>query len=110
VLHLTTLGQLAVRREDVDSEPLPLQPKRLGLLAYLALGSTEAGFHRRDVLLALFWPEHSHAAGRHALRHALYDLRHTLGNGILLGRMNEEVGLAQGLQCDARALEEANQA
>jgi DNA-binding SARP family transcriptional activator len=109
VLRLVTLGRLELLRDGSCWEAVPVQPKRLALLVYLAVAApTPAGFHRRDTLLALFWPEHDHAEARRALRQALYHLRNVLGDGILLNRNGDEVGLANGgLWCDARALEEA---
>ena len=41
------------------------QPKRLALLAYLA-SATPRGFHSRDTLLALFWPESDQERARNA--------------------------------------------
>ena len=41
---------------DEDIVSVLSQPKRLALLAYLAIGRPP-GFHRRSTLLALFWPE-----------------------------------------------------
>src|SRR2546422_464487 len=39
-----------------DARSLVTQPRRLALLAYLA-AARPRGTHRRDSLLALFWPE-----------------------------------------------------
>ena len=68
------------------------RPKLLGLLAYLA-AHTPGPFHRRDTLLALLWPEGSDERARAALRQALYHLRNELGEGVLVGRGDDEVGL-----------------
>jgi hypothetical protein len=57
MIELRVLGSLrlsAPDREDVAS--LTRQPRRAALLAYLA-AATPRGSHRRDKLLALFWPE-----------------------------------------------------
>ena len=43
------------------------QPKRVALLAYLAT-ATPRRLHRRDSLLALFWPELDQEHARAALR------------------------------------------
>ena len=48
-LHLTDA-------EGREVKSLLTRPRRLALLAYLA-AATPRGFHRRDTLLALFWPE-----------------------------------------------------
>ena len=82
------------------------QPKRFALLAYLA-AATPHGFHRRDTLLGLFWPELDLEQGRHALRQSLHFLRNRLGQ-VVIRRGDEDVGLDPAmLWCDARAFEEA---
>ena len=83
------------------------QPKRLALLAYLAVASPRR-FHRRDSLLALFWPELDQEHARAALRRALYFLRSELGAEVVAGRGDEEVGVPETeLWCDAAALDQA---
>ena len=59
-------------------------------------------FHRRDALLALFWPERDAAHARAALRRSLYFLRTALGADALPGRGDDEVAAAEGrVWCDA---------
>jgi serine/threonine-protein kinase len=83
------------------------QPKRVALLAYLAVARPNA-FHRRDKLLGLFWPESDQEHGRGALRKALYLLRQSLGEGVIDSRGDEEIGLAEGaVWCDTAAFEAA---
>jgi DNA-binding SARP family transcriptional activator len=60
-----------------EIRPLLRQPKRLAVLAYLAGNSPEI-FHRRDRLLALFWPESTTEQARHGLRQVLYELKRRL--------------------------------
>ena len=86
MLHLQTLGTFDVRREDGPLTGLLAQPKRAALLAYLVLARPR-GFHRRDTLVALFWPELDHGRARNALSQALTFLRRQLGDGHLLGRL-----------------------
>jgi DNA-binding SARP family transcriptional activator/TolB-like protein len=82
------------------------QPKRLALLAYLALG-TAAGFRRRDEVVGLFWPELDQAQGRTYLRKALHAIRADLGDNVIVGRGDDEVRLDRSvLWCDAVALRE----
>lgn len=98
-VELQTAGGEEVRQ-------LLAQPKRLALLAYLALAEP-AGFHRRDVLLALFWPEADAESARRALRQSLHFLRANLGAAVLEGRGSEEVRVAPGtLWCDVLAFRE----
>jgi len=83
-----------------DARSLVAQPRRLALLAYLA-AATPRGTHRRDSLLALFWPEFNEARARAALRQSLYVLRDVLGPAALVSHGNEEVGLDFGaVHCD----------
>ena len=77
------------------------QPKRLGLLGYLALAARD-GHCRRDSLLALFWPELDNHRARRALNQSLYVLRQELGTDILSLRGEEEVRAnPDNLWCDA---------
>lgn len=77
------------------------QPKRLALLVYLASASPR-GFHSRDTLLGLFWPEADDAAARNALRQALHYLRRSLGEDCLASRSDRDVGIEPTrIWCDA---------
>lgn len=86
-----------------------VQPKRFGLLVYLALSNTHR-FRRRDTLVTLFWPELDQEHARGALRQALRFLRGELGAGVLVSRGEEEVGVnREALWCDVTAFEQACQ-
>lgn len=86
-------GALSLTTDDGrDARSLVAQPRRLALLGYLA-AATPRGTHRRDTLLALFWPELDQARARAALRQSLYVLREVLGSAALVSQGNEEVGL-----------------
>jgi len=108
MIQFHTLGRLDLRGpEGVELRSVLQQPKRLGLLAYLAV-ATPRRFHRRDTLLGLFWPELDQEHARAALRRALYFLRAQLGPEVVAGRGDDEVGVPEeSLWCDATALERA---
>lgn len=90
-----------------DGDALLAQPKRVALLAYLALARPR-GHQRRDVITTLFWPEHDQTHARAALRKAVHSLRQGLGEEAILGRGDEELALNGDLVwCDAIAMEEA---
>jgi DNA-binding SARP family transcriptional activator len=111
MIELHTLGVLDLRATD-GREVLAVlqQPKRLGLLAYLAADSPRR-FHRRDSLLALFWPDLDEGHARAALRRSLHFLRSALGAEVLAGRGDEEIGVPdESLWCDATALDRALEA
>lgn len=108
VIRLRLLGSLVLTdAEGVEVREVMAQPKRLGLLAYLA-AAEPAGFRRRDVLLAFFWPEQDQRRARAALRRSLYLLRGALGPQVVVSR-GDEVGVdASGVWCDAVAFREAH--
>src|SRR2546422_4520198 len=93
--------------EGRELESLLTRSRRLALLAYLA-AATPRGFHRRDTLLALFWPELDQEHARGALRQALYVLRDALGDDVVVTRGDEEIGLNfDRLWCDVVVFYEA---
>src|SRR5437899_11919758 len=108
MIELRMLGRLSLTGADGrDVRTLLGQPRRLALLAYLAAASPP-GFHRRDSLLALFWPELDQEHARAALRQALHVVRDALGGDAVASRGDEEIGLdfAQ-VSCDVAVFERA---
>ena len=108
MIELRMLGRLSLTGADgLEVRGLLRQPRRLALLAYLAAASPQ-GFHRRDTLLALFWPELDQEHARAALRQALHVVRDALGGDAVASRGDEEIGLdfAQ-VSCDVAAFERA---
>ncbi len=99
-LHLTDA-------EGREVKSLLTRSRRLALLAYLA-AATPRGLHRRDTLLALFWPELDQEHARAALRQALHVVRSALGADVVVTRGDEEIGLnVDHLWCDVVAFDEA---
>lgn len=112
MIRLRTLGETDLRSTDDGRRHRSVlaQPKRFALLVYLAV-EPPGGFIRRDLVLALFWPEFDESRGRAALRKSLYHLRRSLGDEVLVSRGDEEVGLDRGrLCCDVAAFQEALEA
>ena len=105
-LFLRVLGALGLEgKKGPDAAPILRQPKRVALLAYLAMGP-EGSFRRRDSLIGLFWPEADPDSARHSLRQALYVLRKEVGSEALQTRGDEEVGTDPAvLACDAARFE-----
>ncbi|MDX2191948.1 MAG: hypothetical protein NW201_01255 [Gemmatimonadales bacterium] len=77
------LGGLSLQREG-ESEPCPVQPRRLALLALLDAAG-EKGISR-DALLGMLWPDVSEARARHALRQCLHGLRRDTSHDLVLGK------------------------
>jgi DNA-binding SARP family transcriptional activator/Tfp pilus assembly protein PilF/TolB-like protein len=100
--ELLTLGRVRLVVDSADdTASTGTQPKRLALLAYLALSPSV----RRDSLLALLWPELGEHEGRRALRQALHNLRRTLGDQAIVGE-GDELSLNHDLvRCDAVSFE-----
>lgn len=107
MIRLDVLGRLALHGADGgEIRSVLAQPKRLALLVYLAV-EADRGFHRRDHLFGLFWPELSQAHARQALRQALYVLRNALGDDVITSRGADEIGIAANVvQCDACAFQQ----
>ncbi|CAN5139998.1 hypothetical protein BH24GEM2_BH24GEM2_04990 [soil metagenome] len=102
MIELRTLGAIDLRHPDGSPVTSVLaQPKRLALLAFLAVKGG-SGFQRRDTLLGLFWPDSDTASARRSLVQSVYVLRRALGADVLLSRGDDEVGIAPGrVRCDA---------
>lgn len=107
-LELRTLGGPDLRgRAGDDTSAVLARPKDLAILVYLGV-ATPFGFHRRDILLPLFWPESDQEHARGALSQSLYRLRRDLGEDVIRGRGQEEVGISdRALRVDVRAFERA---
>src|SRR5690242_1979726 len=108
MIELRLIGRVSLTGvEGREVRNLLGQPRRLALLAFLA-AATPRGFHRRDSLLPLFWPELDQEHARAALRQALHVLRATLGAETLASRGDEEVGLDFAhIWCDVAAFQKA---
>ena len=107
MIELTTLGSVGLRSGPAEFKAVLQQPKRLTLLAYLAVAK-RAKLVRRDILLALFWPDLDQEHARAALRRSLSFLRQHCGTDLLIGRGDEEVGTDPGLiSSDAAAFDDA---
>jgi DNA-binding SARP family transcriptional activator/tetratricopeptide (TPR) repeat protein len=106
VIQLQTFGRVRLAGENPGDEagPATAQPKRLAVLAYLALMSSR-GPVRRDTLLALFWPELGGDEARRALRQSLHYLRRVLADDVLLGAGEELSVNGERLRCDAAEFE-----
>jgi len=106
MIHLRTLG--AIELTDANGKALDgvtTQSKRFAILVYLAL-ALPRGWHRRDTLLALFWPELDQSRARHALRQALHFLKKHLGEDIIATRGSEDVAAGPALWCDPTEFED----
>jgi eukaryotic-like serine/threonine-protein kinase len=108
MIELRTLGGIDLRDASGASlDDLLRQPKRVALLIYLVLAEPQ-GFHRRDTIIGLLWPDLDAMRARAALRKSLHVLRGALGPDVVLTRGDEEVGVDPlRVHCDARAFTEA---
>src|SRR2546425_1811871 len=108
MVEFRLLGTLSLTTPDGrEAGSLLSQPRRLALLAYLA-AATPRGPHRRDTLLALFWPELDQEHARAALRQSLHVLRSALGADAMVSRGDEEIGLDfERIWCDVAAFQRA---
>ena len=107
-VFLHTLGSLELR--DHRGRPVDgavVQPKRIALLVYLA-AARPRGFHRRDTLISLLWPELDSRRARAALNKAVHHIRASLGADAIVSRGSEELALNRDrVWCDVVAVEDA---
>jgi serine/threonine-protein kinase len=108
MIELRLLGNAELHMDDGgDPAAILAHPKRLALLAYLAAGRP-FGFHQRDALVGLLWPELDQEHARGALRQTLHRLRQSVGKRVIVTRGDEAIGLdATMLWCDVRAFDKA---
>lgn len=106
MIELRCLGSVDLQSAGKTFKTRALsQPKRLALLVYLAT-ATPRGFHQRDELVALFWPEADEAHARASLRITLHFLRRELGD-VFEVRGDEVAANTQLLWCDVAAFDAA---
>ena len=108
MIRFRTLGGLELSdSQGRDLHAVLSKPKCLALLAYLASHNHHAS-RRRDSVVALFWPDMDAAHARGSLRQALRFLRRELGDDVLNGRSEEEIGFEpHSFECDAVTFEHA---
>lgn len=107
MIRLTLLSGSGLSGSDGESiQPVLSQPKRLAVLAYLALAGP-GRFRSRDSLLALFWPDATDRKARQALNQTLHFLRRALGGDAIVSRGPGELGVSSDvLWCDATAFDQ----
>ena len=76
-LAISLLGSFRVTLDELPLTTFATDKVR-ALLAFLVVEAD--GFHRRETLMGLLWPDRPQAAARNSLRQALYQLRQTLGD------------------------------
>jgi DNA-binding SARP family transcriptional activator len=104
IITFVTLG--GVELQGAAGSPLALAPKRVALLAYLAVARPH-GPQQRDTLLALLYPETDTAHARMALRQLLREVRLALGNEAVESPQRETVSLnRRAVHCDVWEFEE----
>ena len=82
MIELRLLGPVeATGLPDEAAAAVVRQPKRLALAAFLCVAGRTGGV-RREVVLALFWPELDEPRARAALRQALHFLRQQFGDDV----------------------------
>ena len=107
MVQLRLLGSAEIVGSDGRNVGALRQPKRMALLAYLAVARPR-GFHRRDKVLSIFWPELDEHRARNSLSQALHVLRTAVGEGVVLTRGEDEIAVAgEQLRCDVIEFEQA---
>jgi predicted ATPase/DNA-binding SARP family transcriptional activator len=104
MIELRTCGTLALT--DGAGHPIAsvlAQPKRLGLLVYLAVEGEQGGCSS-DRILALFWPDSDDEHARAALRQSVKFLRLALGDDAVIRHGEAVLAVSERvIACDAVA-------
>ena len=107
MIEIRAFGAIDMLSDDrPDFGAIVMQPKRLALLLYLAIARPH-GFHRRDNLVALLWPELDASHSRNALSKAIHHLRRALGDSVIVARGDEVMLDLEQLTSDVREFSEA---
>lgn len=107
VMRLRLLGGVELStHEDGRERRLSVAPKPLALLAYLAVAAAEETPIRRDVLVALFWPELPTDRARAALRQLVFQLRRTVGESVFRGGRETVALVPEALCSDVATFEQ----
>lgn len=106
MVELRALGSIDLRRQGTEVAAVLTQPKRLALLLYLDVARPH-GFHRRDRLLAMLWPELDDSHARNALSKAIHHIRRELGENSIATRGDEVMLDPSFIRSDVRVLETA---
>jgi serine/threonine-protein kinase len=107
-IRLRVLGSLSIEG-DTGSRAADLlaQPKAFALFVYLVVARPR-GFHQRDRLVGMLWPELDQERARTSLRKTLHRLRQALGEDIVVSQGTESLGVAaESVRCDAVAFDTA---
>ncbi len=125
LVAFNTLGEVVLcKAEGGELRSVLVQPKQLALLSYICCEPCVSGgsrhgrrrgsrastdeFLRRDVLVALLWPEHDSTHAHGALRQALHSLRQELGTRAIVTRGKTEVAVNRSVVwCDVCAFMDA---
>lgn len=105
--RLTLLGEWDLRGPDGRQiQSVLAQPKRLCLLAYLAMQAEPV---TRSSVVALFWPDTDEEKARNALSQALFYLRRSMGNTVIENLAGDRIRVARDVvSFDAREALEAH--
>ncbi len=100
MLNLTFFGAPpTISEAGRNIRPLPSQPKRLALLAYLSV-APHGRFVPREHLLDLLWSEDSPDHARSSLRTAIHSIRSAIGQDSIIRQGNSAVGIAPTVLSD----------
>lgn len=98
-LHFLGPPQIYLNHESVSAD----RRKATALLAYLAVNS---GRQTRDSLSALFWPDYDQSKAFTNLRHTLWEVQQTIGEGwIVADRESIELNPEADISLDVRQFE-----
>ncbi len=106
MVELRALGAIDLRRDGTELAQILAHPKRTALLIYLN-AARPYGFHRRDRLIQLLWPDTDEAQARNELNEAITGIRRELGENSIATRGEDVMLDPVFVRSDVRVLEAA---
>lgn len=106
MVELRALGAIDLRRDGTEIAQVLAQPKRTALLLFLN-AAHPYGFHRRDRIVRILWPEMDETQGRDALAEAITGIRRELGENAIATRGEDVMLDPVFVRSDVRVLEAA---
>lgn len=101
MIRFQTLGRIALLDDGAPTgQRLLAQPRRLALLAYLLVRSSD-GEPSRDELVGIFWGDRSEREAKKCLSQALHFIRHALGSEIITASRAHVTVDRTVITCDA---------
>lgn len=106
MVELRALGAIDLRRDGTEISAVLTRPKQVALILYLDVAQPR-GFHRRDKIASLIWPELESPSSQEELEKAVRDVQRELGGNAITTRGDQLMLDPVFMRSDVRVLDAA---